>query len=309
MGDELQVPVGAVVVGVDGSRRSARAAEWAAGEADLWGAPLHLLYVLEWPAVAEGYDPGVTSEAREGAERLVADEVKTLEGQRPGLRATGQVIASQPAVALVEASKEAAVVVVGARGLGRFTGPLLGSVSQKVAAHARGPVVVVREQVGELPGPVVVGADPLDPPTEPLRLAFEEARRRGVGVTVVKGAGRRFAGGAQAPDSVRVRLARQLEEAHERLRLVVEEVAAGFPGVDVKVTESTSYPADAIVEEAGTQSLVVVGSRGHGGLASLLLGSVSRGVLHRAVAVMVVRVPPVPSEERSQDGSGRPDGR
>jgi len=208
------------------------------------------------------------------------------------------VIVSQPAVALVAASEVAAAVVVGTRGLGRFTGPLLGSVSQKVAAHARGPVIVVREQVGELPGPVVVGADPLDPPTEALRFAFEEARRRGVAVTVVKGAGRRFAGGAQAPDSVRMRVARQLEAAHERLRQVVDEVASGFPGVDVEITESTSYPADAIVEEAGMESLVVVGSRGHGGLASLLLGSVSRGVLHRAVAVAVVRVRPREAESR-----------
>ncbi|PFG39556.1 nucleotide-binding universal stress UspA family protein [Georgenia soli] len=292
MSEELQVPAGAVVVGVDGSQRSVRAAEWAADEAQLWGTPLHLLYVLEWPAVAEGDDPGVTADVRTGAERLLAEQVERLTGDHPGLEVTGQVTVSQPAVALVEASRSAAVVVVGARGLGRFTGPLLGSVSQKVAAHAHGPVVVVREQVGELPGPVVVGADPLDPPTEALHLAFEEARRRGVGVRVVKGAGRRFAGGAQAPDSARMKLARQLEEAHERLRQVVDEVAAEFPGVDVELTESTSYPADAIVEEAGAESLVVVGSRGRGGLAGVLLGSVSRGVLHRAVAVLVVRVEP-----------------
>ncbi|WP_418607897.1 universal stress protein [Georgenia sp. SUBG003] len=93
-----------------------------------------------------------------------------------------------------------------------------------------------------------------------------------------------------------MKLARQLEAAHERLRQVVDEVASGFPGVDVEITESTSHPADAIVEEAGTDSLVVVGSRGHGGLASLLLGSVSRGVLHRAVAVAVVRVAPSESD-------------
>ncbi|WP_052436470.1 universal stress protein [Georgenia sp. SUBG003] len=203
MSEELQVPDGAVVAGVDGSQRSAHAADWAAGEAERRGAPLHLLYVFEWPAVTEGYDPGVTPDLRAGADRLLTEQVKTVAANHPGLAATGQMIVSHPAVVLVEASKEAAVVVVGARGLGRFTGPLLGSVSQKVAAHAHGPVMVVREQVGKLPGPVVVGADPLDPSTEVLRFAFEEARRRDVGVTVVKGAGRRFAGGAQAPDSAR----------------------------------------------------------------------------------------------------------
>jgi nucleotide-binding universal stress UspA family protein len=292
MGEELQVPDGAVVVGVDGSERSARAADWAAGEAELWGAPLHLLFAFEWPPATEGYEPGVSPDVRAGADQLLAEQVEAVATNHPGLDVTGQVIVSQPAVVLVEASKEAAGIVVGARGLGRFTGPLLGSVSQKVAAHARGPVIVVREQVGALPGPVVVGTDPLDPPTEALRFALEEARRRGVGVTVVKGAGRRFAGGAQAPDSARMQIARQLEAAHERLRQVVDEVASGFPGVDVEITESTSYPADAILEEAGTESLVVVGSRGHGGLAKLLLGSVSRGVLHRALAVAVVRVQP-----------------
>jgi nucleotide-binding universal stress UspA family protein len=299
MSEPLQVPAGGMVVGVDGSERSQRAAHWAAEEARLWGAPLHLLYVFEWPAVTEGYDPAtVTPDLKTGAERLVAEQTERLRETFPGLDITGEVIIAQPAVALVAASRTAAAIVVGARGLGRFTGPLLGSVSQKVAAHAHGPVIVVREQVGDLPGPVVVGADPLDPPTEALRFAFEEARRREVSVTVVKGAGRRFAGGAQAPDSARMKVARQLQEAHERLRQVVDETAAAFPGVDVEITESTAHPADAIVEEAGTESLVVVGSRGHGGLASLLLGSVSRGVLHRSVAVAVVRVHPGPSAAR-----------
>ena len=291
MSVELQVPAGAVVVGVDGSQRSQRAADWAAEEARLWGAPLHLLYVFEWPAVTEGYDPAtVTPGLTQGAEHLVDEQVTKLREAYPGLAITREVIVSQPAIALVGASRIAVAVVVGARGLGRFTGPLLGSVSQKVAAHAHGPVIVVREQVGDLTGPIVVGADPLDPPTEALRFAFEEARRREVGVTVVKGAGRRFAGGAQAPDSARMKVARQLEEAHERLRQIVDETAAEFPGIAVEITESTLHPADAIVEEAGTDSLVVVGSRGHGGLASVLLGSVSRGVLHRAPAVAVVRV-------------------
>lgn len=289
MAAELQVPSGAVVVGVDGSDRSERALNWAAEEAGRRGAPLHLIYANEWPVLAEGHEPMSTAEMMESGNRMVAEQVARVREAHPDLAVTGEAVAGRAAVVLVDASQRASVVVVGARGLGRFTGPLLGSVSQKVAAHARGPVIVVRQQVEDLPGPVVVGADPEDPPREALAYAFEEARRRGTGVTVVA-VSRQVPYRAEYPEIALVTMARQVEHAEQHLREVVDEIAAEHDGVPVEVRLSGAHPVDAIVEAAGTESLVVVGSRGHGGLASVMLGSVSRGVVHRAPVVVVVRV-------------------
>ncbi|MCK6210161.1 universal stress protein [Georgenia sp. EYE_87] len=298
MAAELQVPSGAVVVGVDGSDRSVRAVSWAAKEAARRGAPLHLVYAFEWPALAEGYDPVPPDELLQPGDRMVEKHVSRVREAHPDLAVSGQAVLGRPSVVLVDASRRASVVVVGARGLGRFTGPLLGSVSQKVAAHAQGPVVVVRQQVDDLPGPVVVGADPEDPPREALTYAFEEARRRGSGVTVVA-VSRQVPFRVEYPEPALVTMARQVERAEQHLRAVVDEIAAEHDGVPVEVRLSGAHPVDAIVEAAGTESLVVVGSRGHGGLASVMLGSVSRGVIHRAPVVAVVRVHHQPVLEES----------
>lgn len=291
MAAQLQVPSGAVVVGVDGSDRSVRAVDWAAAEAERRGAPLHLVYAYEWPALTEGYEPLSSDEMLQPGNRMVDALVARVREEHPGLTVTvtGQAALGRPSVVLVDASRRAAVVVVGARGFGRFTGPLMGSVSQKVAAHAHGPVIVVRQQVADLPGPVVVGADPEDPPREALTYAFEEARRRGTGVLVVA-VGHELPFRAEYPEAALLRASQQVEWAERHLREVVDEVAAAHDGVPVEIRISNAYPVDAIVEAAGTDSLVVVGSRGHGGLASVLLGSISRGVLHRAPVVAVVRV-------------------
>lgn len=294
---ELQVPSGAVVVGVDGSDRSVRAVDWGAAEAERRGAPLHLVYAFEFPALSEGYEPLSSDEMLQPGNRMVGEQVARVREAHPGLAVSGQAVLGRPSVVLVEASRRSSVVVVGARGRGRLSGALLGSVSQKVAAHAHGPVIVVRQQVSDLPGPVVVGADPEDPPREALTFAVEEARRRGTGVTVVT-VSRELPFRVEYGEAALEVFRRHVEEAQRRLHEVVDEMAAEH-GVPVEVRVSSAHPVDAIVEAAGTDSLVVVGSRGHGGLASVLLGSVSRGVLHRAPVVAVVRVFHQPVAERS----------
>ncbi|WP_052436469.1 universal stress protein [Georgenia sp. SUBG003] len=288
MATGLQVPSGAVVVGVDGSDRSVRAVDWAAEEAERRGARLHLVYAYEWPALTEGYEPISAEEMLRPGHRMVQGQVDRVREAHPGLAVSGEAALGRPSVVLVEASRRASVVVVGARGRGRFTGPLLGSVSQKVAAHAHGPVIVVRQQVTDLPGPVVVGADPEDPPRETLTFAFEEARRRGCGVTVVA-VSRELPFRVEYGEAAMEAFTRHVEEAEKRLHEVVDGIAAEHD-IPFELRISSAHPVDAIVEAAGADSLVVVGSRGHGGLASVLLGSVSRGVLHRAPVVAVVRV-------------------
>jgi nucleotide-binding universal stress UspA family protein len=297
MASTLDVLPGAVVVGFDASGRSRRAVDWAAGEAQRREVPLQVVCAIEWPVMVEGVPPMTEDDLLAPLHRAVEEELGRVRQGRAVVTASGAAVIGNPAVVLVEASRQASLVVVGARGRGPFTGALLGSVSQKVAAHAHGPVVVVHgETPAELSGPVVVGVDPADPSRDVLRYAFDEARRRGVGVIVVSAAEH---GRTRYSYSPRVSefFAQQAEEDHEALRRVAEEIAREH-GVEVEVRRLAGDPVDAILGIAGADSLVVVGSRGHRGLAGLLLGSVSRGVLHRAPVVAVVRVHAKTAAER-----------
>ncbi|GAA4289051.1 universal stress protein [Georgenia daeguensis] len=288
----LDVPSAAVVVGTDGSAASRRAVDWAVEEADRRAAPVVIVYAAERQGGAVGESrPIPESELTDLGERMVTEEIGRVRQQYPHVTVTGSAIPGQASVVLVEASQRADLVVVGARGLGPFAGALLGSVSQKVAAHAHGTVVVVREEApAKMPGPVVVGADPADPPVEALEYAFEEAKRRGVGVVVVVATRELpFPVLSIAPDATAM-LGQADKRSHERLVEAVDQLSIAHD-VSAEVQRLAGHPADTLLGVAGDESIIVVGSRGQGGLTNLLLGSVSTGVLNRALVVVVVRVP------------------
>jgi nucleotide-binding universal stress UspA family protein len=137
-----------IVVGIDGSQGARRALEWAVAEAKLRDAHLVVIHAwLEPAAVAVGSvitAGGVEPEIFEDtAWRIMTDvlaEVDTA-GLPQGMES--HVIAGGPARALLDAAKDADLIVVGSRGLGGFSGLLLGSVSQQVAHHATCPVVII----------------------------------------------------------------------------------------------------------------------------------------------------------------------
>lgn len=288
--DALDVPAGAVVVGVDGSARAGRALELATQEAARRGTALHVVYAFPWLATAHGWEFAPEADALEAAGRVVTDAVDRASALRADLTVTGQLIVDDPAVVLVEASERASLVVVGARGLGPVTGPLLGSVSQKVAAHARGPVLVVREEAAEDGGPVAVGADPAGETPEVMEYAFEEAVRRRTGVLVVLATERESVPPAYADDQVLDLLREATAQTRQRTSAEVQSWAARYPGVPVEEVFVHQHPVEALVEVADRACVVVVGSRGRRGLRGVRLGSVARGVLHRAPLVLVVRV-------------------
>ncbi|MDD9208206.1 universal stress protein [Georgenia sp. 10Sc9-8] len=278
-----------VVVGYDGSPAAEIALEWAAHEALRRATGLTLLHTppLTGPAVWWGIP--LTDGVLQGGQRLLLTAAERLRGRLPQVRVTLETVVDEPAVALVEASRTAAVVVVGARGRGRITGPLLGSVSQKVSAHAHGPVVVVRGTEPVPGGPVVVGVDPLDGAPEALTYAFEEAQRRGVGVVAVQAAQEEDVHGLPVGhDDELLRATRRRAERVARER--VEGWARRYPDVPATLELAYAHPIEALSARAQDAGLLVVGSRGRGGLAGLLLGSVSRGVLQHAPVVAVVRV-------------------
>jgi nucleotide-binding universal stress UspA family protein len=141
---------GRVVVGVDGSPESVAALRWAAEEARLRKATLHVVTVWEYPTGLFLGMPGavVPEDMGEVLERGAKNlQSAALAEAIPGEGAVSletQVVEGHPAWVLGEAAAGAEMLVVGSRGLGGFRELLLGSVSQQCAHHAACPVVIVR---------------------------------------------------------------------------------------------------------------------------------------------------------------------
>lgn len=194
---------------------------------------------------------------------------------------------SAPVPTLAEASKKAEMVVVGDRGAGRVERALLGSVARGLLHHAHGPVAVIHAAGGQLPdaGPVVVGVDGSPASEEAVKLAFDEASRRGAELVAVH-AWYDLA----APPSIAQHWLDRVESAEE----VLAERLAGwrdqYPDVTVRRRVVCDQPAKAMLEEARGAQLVIVGSHGRGGFKGMLLGSVSSEIAQSAtVPVIVVR--------------------
>lgn len=136
-----------IVVGVDGSEHAQKALAWALEEARLRHVPVTAVHGWDYHtpygrnmAAYVGLD---TLEAE--VRRMVADAVDPWREKYQDVPLHTRLIGVSGAAALVEASKEADLVVVGSRGHGGFLGLLLGSVSGAVVHHAHCPVVVVRD--------------------------------------------------------------------------------------------------------------------------------------------------------------------
>jgi nucleotide-binding universal stress UspA family protein len=186
----------------------------------------------------------------------------------------------QATAVLCERSHDADAIVVGCRGRGGIAGMLLGSVSWQVAAQAGCPVVVVRgrwRSVGDhVRGPVVVGVDGSAAADAALGFGFAEARLRGVPLLAVCAL-------ADSPASRGgyLRLQAEFEPAiarHEKKH----------PEVPVLRQVAQGGARDALLAAAHDAQLLVVGSRGRGGVAGMLLGSVSQAVLHHALCPVAV---------------------
>jgi nucleotide-binding universal stress UspA family protein len=277
-----------VVVGVDGSAGSVRALTWAADVAKARGWQLEAVMVwdlLDQHHVGEHrFDPDY-------------DEQRALAALRHHVEAAlgdGADAVSQRAVldisarGLLEAADGAALVVVGARGLGGFKGLLLGSVSQHVLHHATGPVAVVHEAGAPVAsGRVVVGVDGSENGTAALRWAAEHAAATGGLVEAVHAWHPPYVGGelfASVPIAYEdCRAAAQLD-----LERALGEVAVDPEATPLEPVLVQGAAAPALIDASAGASVVVVGARGLGGFAGLLLGSVSAQVARHAHCPVVV---------------------
>jgi nucleotide-binding universal stress UspA family protein len=277
---------GGVVAGFDGSPESWAAVGAAAWEADRRGWPLTLVHGYGPPAL-QPVGADVLAEVR----GMVSDAAIHVAEAHPDLSVHTRLSAAGGATTLVEASHTASLVVVGARGHGGFAGLSVGSVAAQTAAHAACPVLVIRGSSPDDPGslksgPVVVGISRSEHDRAALDFAFEEATLCGVPVVGVhvwwfaKEVG-------ESPD--------QYDEAvlDTAARRVVAEAMADwsrrYPTVAVEQRPVRSMNSSAtLIDESARAGLMVVGCRGRGGFASLLLGSVSRDLIGHADAPVAV---------------------
>ncbi|WP_412540111.1 universal stress protein [Longispora sp. K20-0274] len=260
-----------VVVGVDGSTGSRGAVAFAADEALARRVPLHLLcvttpaIVLSPPLLAP-FPTDTPDPVVDPVPDFMTDLAEDARRGRPGLEAIPEVVPGGPSAVLVQRSRTADLVVVGARGHGGFLELLAGSVATQVATHAHCPVAVVRGPV-RVDAPVVVCVDSAPETDLAVDLAFTEAALHGGWLRAVHV-------GEDEPD------------------MLLSRWRGRYPGI--VVDSLVSHDRDvtkALVDASEDARLIVVGSRGRGGFRSLLLGSVSYAVAHHAHCPVLIAHP------------------
>jgi len=282
-----------IVVGVDGSASSTAAVRWAAAEAARHRVPLKLVHAYLLPS--RGYPEVVLSgyEVRRALEeqgRQWLAEAEAVARGTADVEVSVSLEHSGAAGAMVWESKRARLVVLGSRGLGGFTGMIVGSVAVAVVAHGECPVVVVREEA-PAEGPVVVGIDGSPASEQAIGFAFEAASMRDTTLVAVH-AWSEFAVDGPFGDRITADWA-QVED--EERRVLAERLAGWqekFPDVRVDRVVVRERPARALLTLAAGAALVVVGSRGRGGFKGMLLGSTSQTLVHHAPCPLAVVRPP-----------------
>lgn len=296
-----------IVVGVDGSDQSICALFWAAREARRRRCPLHVVTAYTVPIFAAssmdaGYSTIDDAVIREGAQSVLDSAVERI--RHYDIQVFPRVESGDAAAVLLELSEDADLMVVGSRGRGGFVGRLLGSVSSAVPAHAKCPTVVVPlRTAGRLPdsgvqppagaptettveNAVLVGVDGSEQGRAASLVAAEQALSRDVPLKILC-ALPPFSGSlAWVPAPL------DLEALHAE---ITEQLVAGqawlqshFPAVEMSMELVDGPPAEILIERTATVELMVLGTRGRGGFAGMLLGSTSQSVMHHARGPLMV---------------------
>jgi len=282
-----------VLVGVDGSAMAEKAVRWGAAEAARQGIPLRLVTAIgravdDLPGRHDHYQDALLEHVR-GRLTFAAEEAAR---QAPGIEIEQELVVGSPLSVLLAESRRARLVVIGDRGLSRIEGLMAGSVAVALATRSSCPVVIVRgdeRAPADLAAlPVVVGIDANPAAEAAIAFAFDAAATRQVPLVALHTWSDLAFNSAMA-GVVLDWPAIEVEEA-ERLSERLAGWSEKYPGVPVERVVTRESPAASLLTWTDRAQLVVVGSRGHGEFAGLVLGSVSNALLHRsACSVAVVR--------------------
>lgn len=294
-----------VVIGYDGTIAADAALDWAAHEADRRGVHLRVVCAnpfasAEWagfanrpapPPSSAVYSSAVVAQGRDRARQVLADGDLSV-----------MPVPTAPIEALVDASRTAALLVLGHRARSRFGEVVAGSVINAVAAHAHCDVAVVPRGDLVLPGPdrpVVVGVDGSAHADSAAERAAEHAERWGAALVLVQAwEVPRFIdwpeGLVSGSAGIVGKTAYFQQAAEDSVEQAAAMVRAAHPGLSVRTAVAEGHPVDALRDAAAGAGLLVVGTRGLGGFERLLLGSTSRAVVHHATGPVLVVRPPTP---------------
>jgi len=285
----------------DGSEDSELAASTAVGLAKITSSELHLLHVAPaFPDYFEPSDPEPGPTEREGR-RILDEQVKKIENVG-GTVAQSHLRMGGAAEEVIDLSEElkTGLIVLGSRGRGRIRRALMGSVSDSVVRHAHCPVMVVRWKAVVFPAKILLATDGSEEAVLAAQSAADLAARTGSELHVAHvgkllsqggvGVKQRYVGVEVDP------LPPGYQEAldKESKELLEAQLARmGEAGVTVTEAHLVSGRADEeiiFLAEGVGADLVVVGSRGLGGIRRARLGSVSDSVVrHTHCPVLVVR--------------------
>lgn len=281
-----------VLVGFDGSPDAHDALAWGVNEANSRGVPLRVVVARS----------GRLGRSRRGQDWLSAVHEEWARQAQELVETAGmpsQVVEVADGAAsevLLQRSDQSTLVVLGGQGSGRVSGVRLGSVSQHVTRHAPGPVIVVRPTANPRSTRIVVGVDGSGGSEDALEFAFEQAQRRQLALFVLHAwrpsvaSTMAWSGAAPFGALAPMDLSEEARDAEILLAETVAGLSETYPGVQVDREVLPLAPARALADATVSAALVVVGSRGRGAFAGLLLGSVSQSLLHRALCpVAVVR--------------------
>jgi len=292
----VEIPETGVVVGADGSEHGIAALRWAAGTAVAYGLPLTVLHAR----------PDATAEPTLIAEPdgVLGASVAVARAVHPQLQIRALQMPDAPVQSLLAAGEEADVLVLGSRGIEGFRGLLLGSTTMHVAPYAQCPVVVVHSGLegGVLfeasdgypgnPGQVILGYDGSPASNRAAAFAFRHAEAIGCGVVAVSVEAGRGDPETEPIDPENATPGSDTSAFHSPVIVT----ASAFPDVPVSFVAGYGRPAEVLLTQAIGAELLVVGSRGSGGFAGLIMGSVSQKVLAHANCPVAVLHPGIPAE-------------
>lgn len=287
-----------ILVGVDGCPSSDAAVVWAAGEAASRGLGLALVHALDLNSIGLALTTAPLRKLLiETAQPIIDHALKLAAEHQPGVPVRGQVMIGSPTRTLVLLSEQAQLTVVGRTGRGALAHVWLGTVTQRILAHASSPAVAVGGSDATTAATVsriVVGMGEGAAEDSALEFAFSTARRRCIpleALHVLPHSASESDGLVDDPDS-------EHRDAEEWQAKVLSEWHTSYPEVAVTSVLRSGHAGDVFAEVCRRTDLLVLGHRRHAPYSPHQLGRTASAALHHTTcSVAVIHQPATNSAE------------